>query len=147
MLIALGLLFVCLGIHVLLFWHRKLQKEKLAANWPVVNGKVIESHVIAGDSDNMDVLKFVYAYEFSGKKYTSSTVDFFEFPSRLTNSELKDFSQKYLVGSIVSVYCNPLDGASILQPNSAENASRTRNLGILLLIIGGIVLILAVKLV
>ena len=48
---------------------------------------------------------------------------------------------------MVNVYYNQLDGVSILVPNSAENASRTRNLGILLLIIGGIVVILAVKLV
>ena len=94
MLIALGLMFVCLGIHVLLFWRRQLLKEKHALNWPVINGKVIESHVIAGDSDNMDALKFTYSYEFAGKKYTSSTIDFFESPSRLTNSELKEFSQK-----------------------------------------------------
>ena len=140
-------MFVCLGIHVLLFWRRQLLKEKQAVNWPVVNGKVIESHVIAGDSDNMDTLKFTYSYEFAGKKYTSSTIDFFESPSRLTNSELKEFSQKYTVDSMVNVYYNQLDGVSILVPNSAENASRTRNLGILLLIIGGIVIILAVKLV
>ena len=145
--IALGLMFVCLGIHVLLFWRRQLLKEKQAVNWPVVNGKVIESHVIAGGLDNMDVLKFIYTYEFAGKKYTSSTIDFFEHPSRLTNSELKEFSQKYTVDSTVNVYCNPSDGASILLPSSTENASRTRNLGILLLIIGGTVLILAAKLV
>ena len=140
-------MFVCLGIHVLLFWRRQLLKEKQAVNWPVVNGKVIESHVIAGDSDNMDTLKFTYSYEFAGKKYTSSTIDFFESPSRLTNSELKEFSQKYTVDSMVNVYYNQLDGVSILVPNSAENASRTRNLGILLLMIGGIVLILAIKLI
>ena len=95
----------------------------------------------------MDALKFTYSYEFAGKKYTSSTIDFFESPSRLTNSELKEFSQKYTVDSMVNVYYNQLDGVSILVPNSAENASRTRNLGILLLIIGGIVVILAIKLV
>ena len=133
-------MFVSLGIHVLLFWHRQLLKEKQAENWPVVNGKVIESHVIAGDSNSMDVLKFIYSYEFAGKKHTSSTIDFFESPSRLTESELKDFSQKYPVDSVVKVYCNPLNSTGILQPNSAENANRTRNLGILLLIIGGIVL-------
>ena len=56
MLIALGLMFACLGIHVLLFWRRQLLKEKHALNWPVINGKVIESQVIAGDSNNMDKL-------------------------------------------------------------------------------------------
>ena len=140
-------MFVCLGIHVLLFWRRQLLKERHALNWPVTNGKVIESQVIADGSDNMDALKFIYTYEFAGKKYTSSTIDFFESPSRLTNSELKEFSQKYTVDSMVNVYYNQLDGVSILVPNSAENASRTRNLGILLLMIGGIVLILAIKLI
>jgi hypothetical protein len=147
MLIALGLMFLCLGVHVVLFWRRQLLKEKQAVNWPVVNGKVIESYIIAGDSNNMDVLKFIYTYEFAGKRHTSSTIDFFEFPSRLTNSELKDFNQKYPVDSVVKVYCNPINSTGILQPNSAENANRTRNLGILLLIIGGIVLIIVVKLV
>ena len=138
--IAFGLMFVCLGIHVLLFWRRQLLKEKQVLNWPVVDGKVIESHVIAGDSNNLDVLKFIYSYEFADKRHTSSTIDFFESPSRLTESELKDFSQKYPLDSVVKVYCNPLNSTGILQPNSHENANRTRNLGILLLIIGGIVL-------
>ena len=145
MLIALALMFVCLGIHVLLFWRRQSLKEKQALNCPVVNGKVIESHVITGDSNDMDMLKFTYAYEFAGKKYTSSTIDFFESPSRLTNSELKEFSQKYTVDSMVNVYCNPIDGASIMQPNSAENANRTRNLGMFLLIVGGAILSFALK--
>jgi hypothetical protein len=145
MFIALGLMFACLGIHVLLFWRRQLLKEKQALKWLVVNGKVIESHVIAGDSNNMDVLKFIYSYEFAGKKHTSSMIDFFESPSRLTNSELKDFSKKYPVDSMVNVYCNPLNSTAVLMPNSVENASCTRNLGILLLIIGGIVLIIAFK--
>jgi Protein of unknown function (DUF3592) len=145
MLIAFGLMFACLGIYVLLFWHRQLQKEKQALNWPVVNGTVIESHVIAGDSNSADVLKFIYSYEFTGNKYTSSTIDFFESPSRLTNSELNDFSQKYPVNSMVKVYCNPLNGTGVLLPNSPENANRTRNLGIFLLIIGVTVLIIAFK--
>lgn len=145
MLIALGLMFVCLGIYVLLFWHRQLLKEKQAVNWPVVNGKVIESHVIAGDSNSADVLKFIYVYEFAGRQYTSSAIDFFESPSPLTESELKDFSQKYPLDSMLKVYCNPLNGASILQPNSAENANRTRNMGVFLLIIGGAFLGFALK--
>ena len=136
--LILWLIFVSVGIYVLLYWCWQLLKEKHAENWPVVDGKVTESQFIAAEVYSTDVLKFTYAYEFLGKKYTSSWIDFFGFPAN--PSELKAFSNKHPVGSTINVYCNPLNGKGILQPNSPASAKRTRNNGIILLVIGGVFL-------
>lgn len=119
--IALSLLTVLSGLGLMIYGLRLFAKAYRARTWPTAQGRIIESEVReVRDADGLSY-KVSILYEYSVNGVTRrSDVWRLGVGSSSSKSATKAV-ERYPVGAVVTVYCNPEKPAdSLLEPGKAS---------------------------
>jgi hypothetical protein len=101
--VALGLIFLLLGIALLGFWYWGYKRAKRALTWPNVPGTIIESTVVGSNNfeGGDEKARILYSYEVNGIRLQSKSV------GAGVMSRPAGIVKRYPVGRQVQVYYDP----------------------------------------
>ena len=129
-LIVLGVGAVLLGAVCIGQGIRMRREAQIARKWPVVQGKVVESHVISQvyplvrpDSSETILTLYEplvrYAYDVGQQSYAGRRIAAFFFPRNVSLAESKAVCNRYPEGGAVTVHYSPLEPQeAVLEPKA-----------------------------
>ncbi|EIJ42733.1 Protein of unknown function (DUF3592) [Beggiatoa alba B18LD] len=138
-------LIMLMGVSLLAVGFIEFNHARDSVNWLETTGKIIQSHVSqkSVSRDQHEQLMYIpqirYEYTFEGRIYQSDRVNFL--PQSTTQVDAEAVSQRYPVGKIVTVYCNPDNlQLAVLEVGASQQNYEPLILGVFLLVLGSFLL-------